>query len=474
VDVHRADVSDEEMSNSDKRDVHDVVEYAPTNTLHLAHRRGANACSSTDSGQNLTSTLRCLSESCRSVRSGSTESLSESQLQAVEEIVAQTMQRIVNSSPSVAGSDGELRNTDGRMSGQPQYNTPDSQQSEARSSPGIRSDREVAQILALSARISEQVASAVFRDSPLVVSAARIPVFANNRIFSAAPNRVQAGTGITTDTVTTSRPISSSASPSHALPTMVVPVSRLSPKLSTRILAEIESDSNTVLHQAGQSAEYTAHNSDDSNMQNVTGNNHSANLESAHHYRSAVQSSITCDGDDVEMNDDMMRRDDDEEHDVVRKQSVMSTLCNSDQCKLQNGTRTTGNDICCQNSVNNTENERYTVRSENKTDRQTFLHGKNVNNEINVNFAANCCVYTDACIEMCADERQHTQSARSPVEPSLSYQTDDRAELQRRSSENNTTYRGGNRTAWSKISVDTTPSWSSHVHVTGSDHRAVS
>jgi len=136
------------------------------------------------------------------------------------------MQRIVSSSPNVVGSDGERHDTDSRMSAQPQYNTPDSQQSEARSSPGIRSDREVAQILAMSARISEQVASTVFRDSPLVVSAARVPVFANNRIFSAAPNRVRACNGTTTDSVTTSRPICSSVSSSHALPTMVVPVSR--------------------------------------------------------------------------------------------------------------------------------------------------------------------------------------------------------------------------------------------------------
>ena len=63
------------------------------------------------------------------------------------------MQRIVSSSPNVVGSDGERHDTDSRMSAQPQYNTPDSQQSEARSSPGIRSDREVAQILAMSARM---------------------------------------------------------------------------------------------------------------------------------------------------------------------------------------------------------------------------------------------------------------------------------------------------------------------------------
>ena len=191
--------------------------------LHLAPERGTNACSSTNSDQNHDTT----SEACEStsVRSGSTESLSESQLQAVVEIVAQTMRRIVTSSPNVVGSDSERHDTDGRVSRQPQYNTPDSQQSDARSSPGIRSDREVAQILAMSARISEQVAAAVFRDSPLVVSAARIPIFANNRIFSAAPNRVRACNGTTTDGVTTSRPICSSVSSSHAPPTEVIPAS---------------------------------------------------------------------------------------------------------------------------------------------------------------------------------------------------------------------------------------------------------
>ena len=85
-----------------------------------------------------------------------------------------------------------------------------------------------------------------------------------------------------------------------------------------------------------------------------------------------MQSSIACD-DDVEMYDVVTRRVDDEEYDVVRKQSVMSIQCDSDQSELQNAARTTGNDICRQNSVINTENERYGVRSENKTDRQTVV-----------------------------------------------------------------------------------------------------
>ena len=258
----------------------------------------------------------------------------------------------------------------------------------------MRSDREVAQILAMSARISEQVASTVFRDSPLVVSAARIPIFANNRIFSAPLNRVRACNGATTDSVTMSRPICSSVSSSHAPPTEVIQVSRSGPKLKTRVLAEIESDSNTVLHQAGQSAEYIACDSEDSNLQNVAENNRSVNLESAHHYRTTVQSSVTCD-DDVEMNDVEIRNDDDEEHDVVRKQFVSHGVLDTDQCKLQNVARTTGNDICRQNSVNNAENERYCVSTENKTDRQTILHGKNVSNEINVKSAANYSMYTD-------------------------------------------------------------------------------
>jgi len=36
VDVHRADVRGEEVSNNNKRDARSVVEFAPTRTLHLA------------------------------------------------------------------------------------------------------------------------------------------------------------------------------------------------------------------------------------------------------------------------------------------------------------------------------------------------------------------------------------------------------------------------------------------------------
>ena len=255
-------------------------------------------------------------------------------------------------------------------------------------------------------------------------------------------------------------------------PTMVVPVSRLSPELRTRELAEIESDSNIALHQAGQSAEHTVQISDASNMQDVSGSNHSADLESVHHYKPAVQSRIARNADDVEMNDVTLSRDDDEDHNAVTQFTVMSPMRDRQQCELQNGTRTAENDICRQNSVKKTENERYTVRSENNTGRQTFPNGNLVSNDINVNLAANCCVCADVCADVCAGEHQHTQSARSPVEPSLSYQTDGRAWPKRHSNEN-TTYRSGNRTAWSKFSVDTAPSWSSHSHVTGSDHRSV-
>ena len=50
VDVHRAYASDEEVSNSDKRGIRDVVEFAPTRILHLAHGRGANAERNADRG----------------------------------------------------------------------------------------------------------------------------------------------------------------------------------------------------------------------------------------------------------------------------------------------------------------------------------------------------------------------------------------------------------------------------------------
>ena len=132
--------------------------------------------------------------------------------------------------------------------------------------------------------------------------------------------------------------------------------------------------------------------SDDSNLLDVAENNRSVNSESAHHYRSAVQSSVTCD-DDVEMNDVEIRNDDDEEHDVVRKQFVTHSVCD-----MQNVTCTTGSDICRQNSVKNAENERYCVSAENKTDRQTIFHGKNVSSGINVKSAANYNMYTDCLL----------------------------------------------------------------------------
>ena len=46
VDVHRADVRDEEVSNSarsGRRSDGTVMEFADPETLHLAHRRGANS-----------------------------------------------------------------------------------------------------------------------------------------------------------------------------------------------------------------------------------------------------------------------------------------------------------------------------------------------------------------------------------------------------------------------------------------------
>ena len=295
---HKNSDRDEEVSNS-----YDRGNMESTYISHLALERGANL--SQDVGVNF----------------GQTTNTPEV-IYATREI-----DRVRNCSASSVEPDRELPNTDVQFSGQLQNSRPNSQLSDMLSSSIRLSDREVAQILATFAKTSGSVSSSVCRDSPLVVSAARIPVIENNRIVSSARNRVQVLNRASPDSFTATENKRNSDSP-NASSAIIIATSRLSPQLQARVLAEIGSDPSTTSQQANTSAEQIGQIHDAFSMQNFSESNHSTNLELAHHYVTAVQSRVARNADNPEV--DYAKSSSDSPN-AVRQQLVLNSDCHNQQ-----------------------------------------------------------------------------------------------------------------------------------------------